>query len=159
MSDSSSATVRVGIAGLGRSGWGIHANALAQLGENFTVAAVCDPDKARQDEAIERFDCLAYNTIHELLADEAVELGKLLPVVSQALQEVAGCQKTYAVQFAEHPEHPHVHVHVIPVAADLPAEKRGPGVFGYLGVAEEERISETAMNEIAAGVRKALAVR
>ncbi len=74
MSDSSSATVRVGIAGLGRSGWGIHANALAQLGENFTVAAVCDPDKARQNEAIERFDCLAYNTIHELLADEAVEL-------------------------------------------------------------------------------------
>lgn len=38
------------------------------------MAAVCDPDKARQNEAIERFDCLAYNTIHELLANEAVEL-------------------------------------------------------------------------------------
>jgi diadenosine tetraphosphate (Ap4A) HIT family hydrolase len=98
-------------------------------------------------------------TIAELTPDEAVELGRLLPIVSQALQEVVGCQKTYAVQFAEHPEHPHVHVHVIPVTADLPAEKRGPGVFGYLGVAEEERISETAMNEIATGVRKALAVR
>ena len=98
-------------------------------------------------------------TIAELTPDEAVELGRLLPVVSQALQKVVGCQKTYAVQFAEHPEHPHVHFHVIPVAADLPAERRGPGVFGYLGVAEEERISETAMNEIATGIRKALAVR
>ena len=91
--------------------------------------------------------------IAELTADEAAELGRLLPVVSQALQKAVGCQKTYVVQFAEHPEHPHVHFHIIPVTADLPVEKRGPGVFGYLGVSEDERVNETTMNEIATSVR------
>jgi diadenosine tetraphosphate (Ap4A) HIT family hydrolase len=95
-------------------------------------------------------------TIAELTPDEAAELGRLLPVVSQALQKVVGCQKTYVVQFAEHPEHPHVHFHVIPITADLPSEKRGPGVFSHLGVAEEERVSKAAMNEIAAKVRDVL---
>ena len=65
---------RIGISGLGRSGWGIHANVLAQIGENFNVTAVCDPDPARQEEAIDRFDCLAYSTIDEIIADKAVEL-------------------------------------------------------------------------------------
>lgn len=74
MSEVSSNPIRVGIAGLGRSGWGIHANAVAQVSDRFSVAAVCDPDTTRQAEAIERFDCLAYNTIDELIADDAVEL-------------------------------------------------------------------------------------
>ena len=66
--------LRIGISGLGRSGWGIHANVLAQIGEKFRVAAVCDPDPVRQEEAIDRFDCLAYSTIDEIIADKAVEL-------------------------------------------------------------------------------------
>lgn len=74
MTDTSHETVRVGIAGLGRSGWGIHANALAQIGEKFAVTAVCDPDKSRQEEAIDRFDCLAYDSIDQLVEDNAVEL-------------------------------------------------------------------------------------
>ncbi|MFN8440047.1 MAG: Gfo/Idh/MocA family oxidoreductase [Caldilineaceae bacterium] len=74
MSDQSTEPVRVGIAGLGRSGWGIHANAVAELGTSFRIVAVCDPDANRQQEAVERFDCLAYNAIEPLLADQAVEL-------------------------------------------------------------------------------------
>ncbi|MEZ4860355.1 MAG: Gfo/Idh/MocA family oxidoreductase [Caldilineaceae bacterium] len=66
--------IRVGIAGLGRSGWGIHANALAQVDDSFNVVAVCDPDSGRQAEAVERFDCMAYGAIDELIADQAVEL-------------------------------------------------------------------------------------
>ncbi len=66
--------IRVGIAGLGRSGWGIHANALAQMEASYSVVAVCDPDSSRQEEAIERFDCLAYAGIDALIADDAVEL-------------------------------------------------------------------------------------
>ena len=34
--------IRVGIAGLGRSGWGIHARLLEPLGEMYQVAAVAD---------------------------------------------------------------------------------------------------------------------
>lgn len=66
--------INVGIAGLGRTGWNNHANALARLPEQFRVVAVCDPDPQRQAEAVERFDCLAYATYEELVADRAVEL-------------------------------------------------------------------------------------
>ena len=66
--------INVGIAGLGRTGWNNHANALAHLPAQFRVVAVCDPDPRRQAEAVERFDCLAYATYEELAADQAVEL-------------------------------------------------------------------------------------
>jgi len=74
MANQTSDLIRVGIAGLGRSGWGIHANALAQMEDAFNIVSVCDPDSARQGEAIERFDCMAYGTIDELIADKSVEL-------------------------------------------------------------------------------------
>lgn len=67
-------SINVGIAGLGRSGWGIHANAFANQPENFNVVAVCDPDVNRQEEAKDRFDCLAYADFESLIADKAVEL-------------------------------------------------------------------------------------
>ncbi|MBV7328101.1 Gfo/Idh/MocA family oxidoreductase [Chloroflexi bacterium TSY] len=74
MTTEASNPVRVGIAGLGRSGWGLHANSLAQLGDTFRVVAVCDPDTGRQEEAAERFDCMTYESIDKLIADSAVEL-------------------------------------------------------------------------------------
>ena len=74
MTDQTLNPIRVGIAGLGRSGWGIHANSLAAAETHFSVAAVCDPDKSRQEEAKDRFDCLAYDKIDDLIADAAVEL-------------------------------------------------------------------------------------
>ena len=66
--------IRVGIAGLGRSGWDIHARLLAELPEQYQVVAVVDADVKRRDEAVERFDCLAYTEYGELLNDNAVEL-------------------------------------------------------------------------------------
>ncbi len=66
--------IRVGIAGLGRSGWDIHARLLEPLAEHFQVVAVVDADPARREEAIERFDCQAYEQYSALLADPAVEL-------------------------------------------------------------------------------------
>lgn len=66
--------IRVGIAGLGRSGWDIHARLLEPLADHFTVAAVVDEDPQRRAEAVERFDCQAHATYDELLADPGVEL-------------------------------------------------------------------------------------
>jgi predicted dehydrogenase len=65
--------ITVGIAGLGRSGWGIHARAFANLPDHYRVVAVCDPDTTRQEEARERFDCLAYDDFDSLIADKGVE--------------------------------------------------------------------------------------
>jgi predicted dehydrogenase len=66
--------VKVGIAGLGRSGWGIHANALAQVTAYFRLVAVCDLDPKRQQEAKDRFGCRAYTEYADLVADDEVEL-------------------------------------------------------------------------------------
>ena len=92
--------------------------------------------------------------IDELTENEAVELGILLRQVSAALREVTGCSKTYVVQFAEHQEHPHVHFHVIPRMANQPEDRRSTRIFGYVGVSEEERVTEDTMNEIALKIQR-----
>ncbi len=97
--------------------------------------------------------------IDELTEEEAAELGILLQRTSLALKEITGCAKTYVMQFAEMAEHPHVHFHVVPRMADIPEERRSTKIFGYLGVSEEERLSEETMNEIAAKVKKILVAR
>ena len=94
--------------------------------------------------------------VHELTAEEAAELGVLLQRVSLALHEVTGCARTYVIQFAEAEGHTHVHFHVVPRMADQPADRRGPLVFGYLGVPEDERVSEDVMNDLAARLRRVL---
>ena len=80
---------------------------------------------------------------------EAVEMGLLVRDVSVALKEATGCVKTYAIQFAEAAQHPHVHVHVVARMADQPDAYRGPGVFGYMNVPEDEHVSEDEMNKLA----------
>jgi diadenosine tetraphosphate (Ap4A) HIT family hydrolase len=92
-------------------------------------------------------------SIAALTDAEAVELGRLVRGVSVALEQVTGCVKTYVVQFAEHPLHPHVHVHVIPRPADLSAAEIGPGIFTRLGVPEAERVSQEQMNQVAEALR------
>ena len=87
---------------------------------------------------------------------EAAELGPLLVALGRALGQVVGCVKTYVMQFAEAEGHGHVHFHIVPRMADQPAERRSMGIFGYLGVPEEERVSEERMNEVAKRVREYL---
>lgn len=65
--------IRVGLLGLGRSGWDIHAKAIAEH-SGFVVAAVADPLAERRAEARERFACTTYSTPEEVIADESVEV-------------------------------------------------------------------------------------
>ena len=95
-------------------------------------------------------------SLDQLTDPEAVELGQLIHRTSFALKEVTGCVKTYVIQFAEKPEHSHVHFHIIPRMADQPENRHSIQVFGYLGVPEEERVSQEVMNIIAAKVRERL---
>jgi diadenosine tetraphosphate (Ap4A) HIT family hydrolase len=96
--------------------------------------------------------------IDELTVDEASELGVLLRKVFVGLKGIVGCTKTYVMQFAEQPGYNHVHFHVVPRMADLPETSRGANIFNYLGVDDEHRISENAMNEIASRMHKELGV-
>lgn len=95
----------------------------------------------------------------ELTDAEALSFGPLLHRVSRALQEVTGAVKTYTVLFAEHPEHPHVHFHVVPRMADIPADKRGRRVFDYLGVSEAETVPLETRNALAARLQPLLQER
>jgi diadenosine tetraphosphate (Ap4A) HIT family hydrolase len=94
--------------------------------------------------------------IAELTPAEAAELGLLLQRVSRALHATTGCLKTYVIQFAEAAEHPHVHVHIVPRMADHPPERRGPQVFAYLGVTDQERLDDGTMNELAQRIQTRL---
>jgi scyllo-inositol 2-dehydrogenase (NADP+) len=66
--------VPVGIAGLGRAGWSLHALTLETMKDKYRVAAVCDPDQDRRTEARDRLGCRAYAEPAELLKDKEVEL-------------------------------------------------------------------------------------
>jgi len=91
--------------------------------------------------------------IDEMTEDEAVQLGQMIRRVSLALKEAAGCAKTYVIQFAEASGHQHVHFHIVARTADLAEDFRVPLIFRHLGVPEDERIGEVAMNELAAKIQ------
>jgi len=95
-------------------------------------------------------------SVDELTDPEAHALGALLRKVSAFLRKHVGCTKTYVMQFAEHPKHPHVHFHVVPRMPDIPEENIGGGVFNYLGADEAHRVPEDEMNELGRRLRRAL---
>lgn len=68
------APVRVGVVGLGRSGFAIHVKAFERLADHFRVVAVADPDTARATETAGTLSCPSYAGIEELLADKKVEM-------------------------------------------------------------------------------------
>ena len=94
--------------------------------------------------------------IDEMSEAEAAELGNLLRQVSLSLKQVTGCLKTYVMQFAEHPQHPHVHFHVVPRLKDQPDTHRGPKVMNYLKVSEAEYVDEATMNALSEQIRQSL---
>lgn len=93
--------IKVGIAGLGRSGWDIHANGLADLAAQFAVVAVCDPDPRRQKEARERFSCRVFAEYLDLVADDEGENGIELMVIATPSQ-LHVSQTTAALRAGKH---------------------------------------------------------
>jgi diadenosine tetraphosphate (Ap4A) HIT family hydrolase len=71
--------------------------------------------------------------IHDLKKVEAEELGKLLPLVCQALHAVMKTECEYVMQLAEGEGFHHVHFHVIARMPDWPDELRGRRVFDGVG--------------------------
>ncbi len=105
-----STAIRVGIAGLGRSGWDIHAHLLESLADRYQITAVVDADPARRQEAVDRFDCQAYTEYEQLLADPTVELVVIaLPSFIHADSSIAAleankhvvCEKPMATSLAD----------------------------------------------------------
>lgn len=70
MAASANKAIRVGILGLGRSGWNMHADTLSRLPEIYTVAAVFDPNPTRRAEAEARFGCKSFEALDDLLRED-----------------------------------------------------------------------------------------
>ena len=66
--------IRVGVAGLGRSGWNMHVATLLKLPDLFTITAVCDLDTTRLEEAEAIIGCRTYGTHAELIAGGDIDL-------------------------------------------------------------------------------------
>lgn len=94
--------------------------------------------------------------IDELTSAEARELGDLMQRVSRALKLYLQCQKTYLMQFAEAPDHQHVHIHLVARMPDQAPEDKSYRIFRHLGAPAELRCSETELNALAAAVREQL---
>lgn len=75
------------------------------------------------------------------------------------MRSVLGCAKTYVALFAEAEGFAHVHFHVIPRAADLAADLRGPRIFGLLGGDSERYVPDAVMDDISARLARAIADR
>jgi predicted dehydrogenase len=66
--------IKVGIAGQGRSGWGIHAAWLRKEPSRYRVVAVADGNEEYRAQAARELGCRAYEGPEGLLADPEVEL-------------------------------------------------------------------------------------
>lgn len=92
-------------------------------------------------------------SIAELTDAEAASLGTWQVQLSRALGSVTRCLKTYVMQFAEQEGFGHVHFHVVPRMPDIPADRRGPAVFAYLGAEPDQCIDDARMDALAAEIQ------
>ncbi|MFO7535424.1 MAG: Gfo/Idh/MocA family oxidoreductase [Kiritimatiellia bacterium] len=74
MTQTQSETIRVAIAGQGRSGYNIHANCLRKMPDQYRIVAVADQLEERREEAKREFGARAYADWTELLADGQFDL-------------------------------------------------------------------------------------
>jgi predicted dehydrogenase len=65
---------RIGLAGLGRAGWGMHCPELEGKEDLFRFVAACDPIKERRDRMAAKYGCRTYERIEDLVADPDVEM-------------------------------------------------------------------------------------
>jgi len=66
--------IRLGLAGLGRAGLGMHCKELAGKEDKFRFVAACDPLAQRRKQMADRYGCRTYETVEELVADPEVEM-------------------------------------------------------------------------------------
>lgn len=92
-------------------------------------------------------------SLAQLTPAESAALGPLLQRLTAALEAVTGCSKTYVALFAEAEGFEHLHVHVVPRVPDLPDDRRGPRIFGYLVKEESQWLPEAERDRLAAELR------
>jgi diadenosine tetraphosphate (Ap4A) HIT family hydrolase len=95
--------------------------------------------------------------LHELTADEFAEMGTLLARTVRSLRAETGCVKEYLACFAEAEHFQHVHIHVVPRAAELPPDLQGPRVFALLNPADGAQAAVADVQAFCARLAAAMA--
>ncbi len=67
-------SIKLGLVGIGRAGWGMHCPELDKFPNKFQIVAACDTVKERRDKMADRYGCKTYAKIEDLIADPDVEL-------------------------------------------------------------------------------------
>lgn len=93
--------------------------------------------------------------LHELTADEGVAMGRLQQAAAVALRAEVGCEKTYVMLFAEHPDY-HLHFHVVPRMAWFAEGDFAGDVFRFLDAAEPEQVALAERERLARRIGDAL---
>lgn len=78
--------------------------------------------------------------LHELTKEEFQELAEIEYRLVQVMHSDPTVQKEYLMCFAEGEGFHHVHFHVVPKPADLPAEQRGPRIFARIAIGKEQAL-------------------
>ena len=97
--------------------------------------------------------------LSELTSEESLELGPILRAASGALEDILGCEKTYAALFAEAEGFAHLHFHLVPRMPDFEPADVGPGVFHFLDEPEDDQISTDEADRLAEELAPALRQR
>jgi len=83
--------IRTAILGYGRSGSTLHAGAIANNPHDFELAAVCDIDPARREEAQKRFGCAVYADCREMLQRGPLDLVSIVTRSDQHCRMACDC--------------------------------------------------------------------
>ncbi len=82
--------LKVAVLGYGRSGSSLHADAVEQL-DNFEMAAVCDIDPERRNQASSRFGCPIYTEYQKMLEQEELDLVSIVTRTDQHCEMTCDC--------------------------------------------------------------------
>jgi diadenosine tetraphosphate (Ap4A) HIT family hydrolase len=91
----------------------------------------------------------------DLTTEEAAGFGPIAHRLAGAMTAELGLIKVYLSLYAEAEGFAHVHVHLIPRRADMPADRRGPRAFEYL----REASARGNQADVAEAARVAAAIR
>lgn len=97
--------------------------------------------------------------LHELTPDEWRELAEIQAALLPLLAEATGCEKEYTACFAEMPGFKHIHFHIIPKPAELPAELTGSHAFALLKVDPSEAVPAATVRELCQRLSQGLQAR
>lgn len=66
--------IKIGLAGIGRAGWGMHCKELEGRESQFKIVAACDTVAERREMMAARYKCKTYARLEDMLCDPDIEL-------------------------------------------------------------------------------------